>query len=436
MNVPKYAQIVADKLKEEGFEAYFVGGCVRDSIMGREVNDYDIATNATPDETKAVFCDFRIFLTGEKHGTVTVVSNGENIEVTTYRVDGVYEDARHPSSVSFAENITEDLARRDFTINAIAYNGEIADPYQGRGDIEKKLIRTVGVADERFNEDALRIMRALRFASVLGFEIEEETKKSIHKNKHLLKNIAVERIFVEFSKLLCGKNVRAVLMEYYDVIGVFVPEILPAVGFDQKNDYHIYDVYEHIVRAVEAAEADVKIRLSLFFHDIAKPECFTIDEKGGHFRGHDEKSALVAHSVLRRLKADNDTICIVETLVREHQRDILPEKKYVKRCLAKIPPELFDMLLKVKYADTVAHSEKAKGNLETIERLKALRNEIEKEGECFSLKHLAVNGRDLIDLGITDGRKIGEILKMLLEKVIDGEVENEKEKLKEIIKWV
>ncbi|MBR5535235.1 MAG: CCA tRNA nucleotidyltransferase [Clostridia bacterium] len=433
MNIPKYAKAVADKLINAGFEAYFVGGCVRDQIMGRTVNDYDITTNALPDDIKRIFSDMKIIPTGEKHGTMTIVSEGENIEVTTYRVDGEYRDSRHPESVSFTKNVTDDLARRDFTINAICYNKDFVDPFGGREDIERKLIRTVGNSDERFNEDALRIMRALRFASVLGFRIEEETKKSIHKNKQLLKNVSVERIFVEFSKLLCGKNVRSVLMEYVDVIGVFIPEILPCVGFEQKNEYHRYDVYEHIVRAVEASDTDLKIRLSVFFHDIAKPECFTIDEKGGHFKGHDEKSALVAHSVLRRLKADNETVCTVETLVREHQREILPEKKYVKRCLAKIPSELFDMLLKVKWADTVAHSDKAKGNFEVLNRIAELKKEIENEGECFSLKKLEVNGRDLTQMGF-EGRKIGEILNMLLEKVIDGEVENKKEALIEMIK--
>lgn len=434
MNIPEYAQVVADKLTDAGYEAYFVGGCVRDAIMGNVPNDFDITTNATPDEMKAVFSDMRIFLTGEKHGTVTVVSEGENVEVTTYRVDGEYKDSRHPESVSFTVNINEDLARRDFTMNAICYNTAFVDPYGGREDIEKRIIRTVGNPDERFGEDALRIMRALRFASCLGFEIEEETKKSIHKNAHLLKNISVERIFVEFTKLLCGEYVRNILLEYYDVIGVFIPEILPCVGFDQKNAYHIYDVYEHIVRAVEASERDVKIRLCMFFHDIAKPMCFTIDEKGGHFKGHDEKSAEVAHAVLRRLKADNDTIHTVEILVKEHQRAIVPKKKYVKRCLAKITMPVFDLLLKVKYADTVAHSDKAKGNFEVLKKLEGLRDEIVKEGECISLKDLAVNGSDIIALGITDGKRIGEILKKLLEMVIDGEVENHKEKLMEIIK--
>ncbi len=434
MQIPSYVEEVINQLKNNNFEASLVGGCVRDSIMGVLPHDFDITTNASPDEIKNVFSDFKTILTGEKHGTVTVVSEGENIEVTTYRIDGKYEDNRHPMSVSFTKNITDDLARRDFTINAICYNGKFFDPFGGRDDIKKKIIRTVGTPDTRFGEDALRIMRALRFASTLGFEIEEETKKSIHKNKELLKKVSVERIFVEFSKLIMGARAADILLEYYDVIGVFIPEILPCVGFDQKNEYHIYDVYEHIVRALDVSEHDLKIRLAVFFHDIGKPECFTLDEKGGHFKGHDKKSARIARDVLKRLKADNDTVAAVELLVGEHQREILPEKKYVKRCLSKISYEMFDMLLKVKYADTMAHSDKAKSNFEVISRLALLRKEIEAEGECFSLKELAINGNDLIKMGVTEGKKIGEILNILLEKVIDGELENDKEKLEKAVK--
>ncbi len=434
MKIPLYAKVVADRLTEEGFEAYFVGGCVRDALMKHTPHDFDITTNASPDEMKAVFKDFKTILTGEKHGTVTVVSEGENIEVTTYRVDGEYKDSRHPESVSFTKNIKEDLARRDFTMNAICYNEGFVDPYKGREDIEKKIIRTVGIADERFCEDALRIMRALRFAACLGFEIEEETKKSIHKNAQLLKNISAERIYVEFSKLVMGEHCEKILLEYYDVIGVFAPCILPCVGFDQKNRYHIYDVYTHMVKSVSCAPYDLKIRLAMFFHDVGKPDCFTIDQKGGHFKGHPEKSKDKAKEVLDFLKVDNETKNTVLNLIEHHQREIVPEKKYVKRFLARFSFEFFDMLIEVMRADTLAHSSLATENLESIEKLKMLKEEIMREGECVSLKTLAVNGNDIIALGITDGRKIGEILKMLLAKVMDGEAENEKECLIEIIK--
>lgn len=435
MRIPAYAQKIADKLNESGYGAYFVGGCVRDAVMGQAPHDYDITTNALPVEMKEVFSDFKVILTGEKHGTVTVVSEGENVEVTTYRVDGEYKDSRHPEAVSFTRNINEDLARRDFTMNAIAFcDGTFVDPYGGREDIERRVIRTVGVADERFAEDALRIMRALRFAARLGFEIEEETKRSIHKNAQLLENISSERIYTEFSQLIMGKYCEKVLLEYADVIGVFAPCILPCVGFDQKNRYHIYDVYTHIVKSVASAPFNLKIRLAMFFHDVGKPECFSLDEKGGHFKGHPEASERKAREVLEFLKVDNDTKNTVLNLVRYHQREILPEKKYVKRFLTRFSFEFFDMLTEVMRADTLAHSSLAEGNLADIERLRELKEEIVREGECVSLKALALNGNDLMALGITEGRRIGEVLKLLLEKVVDGEVENDKEKLTEIVK--
>ncbi|MBQ7875830.1 MAG: HD domain-containing protein [Clostridia bacterium] len=434
MLIPKYAKSVAEKLNISGFEAYFVGGCVRDALMGICPHDFDITTNASPGEIKSVFSDFKTILTGEKHGTVTVVSEGENIEVTTYRIDGEYTDSRHPEKVCFTKNIEDDLARRDFTMNAIAYRDCFVDPYEGKRDIENKIIRTVGDADKRFKEDALRIMRALRFAATLGFEIEEKTGLSIHKNAYLLKNISVERIYTEFSKLIMGKYAEKILIEYADVIGIFAPCIKPCIGFDQQNKYHIYDVYTHMVKAMCSAPFDLKIRLATLFHDVAKPDCFTIDEKGGHFKGHSEKSAEKARELFDFLKIDNETKNTAVMLIEEHQRTILPEKKYVKRFLSKFSYEFFDMLTEVMRADTLAHSLLALPNLEAIEKIKELKDEIVKDNDCVSLKSLAVNGKDLINMGITDGKKIGEILKALLEKVIDGEVENDKEQLIKIVK--
>lgn len=434
MNIPFFAKLVAEKLNINGFEAYFVGGCVRDALMGILPHDFDITTNASPDEIKSVFSDFKTILTGEKHGTVTVVSEGENIEVTTYRIDGEYTDSRHPDKVCFAKNIEDDLARRDFTMNAIAYRYDFVDPYNGRQDIENKIIRTVGDADKRFKEDALRIMRALRFAATLGFEIEEKTRDSIYKNAYLINNISVERIYAEFSKLIMGEFAEKILIDYADVIGVFAPCIKPCIGFDQKNKYHIYDVYTHMVKAMCSAPFDLKIRLATLFHDVGKPDCFTIDEKGGHFKGHSEKSAEKAKELFEFLKIDNDTKNTAVMLIEEHQRTILPEKKYVKRFLSKFSYEFFDMLTEVMRSDTLAHSDFALPNLEAIEKIKEIKDQIVKDNDCVSLKSLAVNGKDLINMGITDGKKIGEILKMLLEKVIDGEVENDKEQLIKIVK--
>lgn len=427
MKIPKYAQKVADRLIDNGFEAYFVGGCVRDCIMGQEPCDYDITTNALPEEIKKCFPDFNTILTGEKHGTVTVVSEGENVEVTTYRIDGEYTDMRHPDKVSFTKNIFEDLSRRDFTMNAICYNSVFVDPFSGIKDIENKIIRTVGEADKRFCEDALRIMRALRFSACLGFEIEEETKCSIHKNAHLLKSVSYERLYGEFSRLLMGRQAENVLLEYGDVIGVFIPEIKPCIGFDQKNDYHIYDVYTHMVKAVCFSEYNLKVRLALFFHDIGKPLCFTTDESGGHFKGHAEISGNIAENVLKRLKVDNVTKSTVVDLIYHHQREIIPQKKYVKRFLSRFSYEFFDMLMQVMRSDTLAHSDKAMVNLKTIEELRNIKEEVQKDGECISLKSLDINGNDLKAIGINEGKDIGKILNILLKKVIDEEVENKKE---------
>lgn len=429
MNIPEYVKIVLDELEGRGFDAYLVGGCVRDDLRGEIPSDYDIATNALPCDVKAVFKNFQTIATGEKHGTVTVVSEGGNIEITTYRVDGEYTDLRRPETVRFTKKIEDDLARRDFTMNAIAYNGKYTDPFGGRADIENRIIRTVGDANERFNEDALRILRALRFASTTGFEIEERTKESIHENRLLIKNISAERIYAEFKKLIMGEYAERILLDYKDVIGVFAPCILPCIGFDQKNKYHIYDVYTHMVKAMCYAPFDLKIRLAAFFHDVGKPDCFTVDEKCGHFKGHDEISVNKTKEVLDFLRVDNDTKNDVVMLIREHQREILPEKKYVKRFLSKFSYECFDMLMMLKIADTKAHSSVALENLKTVGILKELKEEIKKDGECISLKDLDINGNDIKNMGIEDGVKIGETLKKLLNMVIDGDVENTKEEL-------
>lgn len=434
MNIPRFAMKVKNRLEEKGFEAYFVGGCVRDCIMGTAPHDYDITTNALPGEIKECFFDFGTILTGEKHGTVTVVSEGENVEVTTYRVDGGYSDLRHPEKVSFAKNVCDDLSRRDFTINAICFSEGFVDPFGGMEDIKNKIIRTVGEPDKRFAEDALRIMRALRFSATLGFEIEKNTKLGIHKNARLLKNISQERLYAEFSRLLTGKNAENVLLEYSDVISVFIPETKPCIGFDQKNEYHIYDVYTHMVKATGFAPYNLTVRLAAFFHDIGKPESFTIDEKGGHFKGHSEKSRDITEKVLKRLKVDNNTKNLVTELVAQHQRSIIPQRKYVKRVLMKFSPEFFDMLMCLMEADTLAHSKKAEGNLSVIEQLREIKASVLAEGDCVSLKTLEINGNDLIKAGVTEGKKIGEILKTLLEKVIDGGLENDREKLMEEVK--
>ncbi|PWM45669.1 MAG: CCA tRNA nucleotidyltransferase, partial [Clostridiales bacterium] len=297
---------IINKLSQNGYDAYFVGGCVRDFLRGEAFTDIDICTSATPEEVKKCFSEETIIETGIKHGTVTLLFCGESFEITTFRSEQGYNDSRHPSNVEFIKSINEDLSRRDFTMNAIALkDGIITDPFGGSQDIKNKIIRTVGNPDERFKEDALRILRALRFSSVLGFEIEEKTAESIFKNKELLCHVSKERIAVEFNKILLGKNVENILINYSSVIAVFIPEILQTINFNQHNPFHIYDVYTHIVKAVASSENNIYIRLTMFFHDMAKPQCFSLDNDGiGHFKKHADKSSDMAKIVLNRMKYD------------------------------------------------------------------------------------------------------------------------------------
>ena len=433
IDVPKRVSYIIERLISAGYSAYAVGGCVRDSIMGKVPSDWDICTSALPQQTLEVLGKPNLVENGMKHGTVTVRYDDENYEITTFRSDGVYDDNRHPRQVSFVSDLREDLARRDLTINALAYNQRdgLVDLFGGAEDIEKGIIRCVGNPDERFSEDGLRIMRTLRFASVLGFDIDEETALSVHKNAHLLKNISAERIASEFNKLLMGKNAERVLSEYYDVIAVFIPELLPMVGFEQKTPHHVYDVWEHTVKVISFSPEDRILRLTAFFHDIGKPECFTVSPDGtGHFHGHPDVSERIAADVLRRLKYDNKTINTVCLLVRLHDKRPPAEPKYVRRFLSELGEELFPELLKLKRADAMGQSEfRRKEKLEYISELRRLYDEELKKGSAYSLGMLRINGRDIMSLGVRDGRQVGMILRKMLDFVIDGELENDRERL-------
>ncbi len=429
--MPDYCKTIIKSLEDNGYEAYLVGGCVRDSVMGITPHDYDITTSATPDEMLECFSNFKVIETGIKHGTLTVVIDKNQIEVTTFRIDGEYTDFRRPDSVRFSRDLKEDLSRRDFTINALAYNEKtgIVDMFGGLEDIKNEKIRCVGEPDKRFLEDALRILRALRFSSTLGFEIDKNTAKSIQKNQELIKNIAVERVFVEFKKLLCGKRVEQVLLEFRDVFAQFIPEIKPCFDFEQKTKYHCYDVYTHIVKTVANIKADEKLRLTAFFHDIGKPQTFFTDENGvGHFYGHNKNSSRIAKQVLKRLKADNKTIEDVATNVYIHDREVAPTEKSVKRFLSKYSLQSFYDLLEIKKADALAHAKEYRDRTDYLQTLYDLSCKIINEKQCFSLKDLALDGFDLIELGYS-GKCVGEALAFLLEQVIDGKVQNEKETL-------
>ena len=424
-------------MENAGYEAFIVGGCVRDALMGIPPKDYDITTSALPEETKAVFREYRVIETGIQHGTVTVMMEGMPLEITTYRTEGTYSDNRHPDSVSFTTSLREDVARRDFTMNAIAYSPTrgLIDHFGGEADIRAGIIRCVGDPDTRFREDALRMMRGIRFASVLGFRIEENTAAAIRGNKERIPTVSAERIRVELTKLLCGANVKNVLMDWWDVLGVVIPEIMPMHNFDQKTPYHIYDVWEHTAVAVSETPPVTHLRLSAFLHDIGKPSSFFTDEKGtGHFYGHPAVSAEMAEKILARLKYDNVTRCRVITLVKEHDRIIEPTETAVKRALSRLTPEVFFNLLAIKRADNLAQSPNYRDRLETYDAIEAMAQDILEKNECISVAALAVNGSDLIALGMKPGKEIGEMLSHLLEQVIRGKLENEQEELLSYVK--
>ena len=428
MKIPEPIKNVLRRLESAGYEAWCVGGCVRDALLGREPGDWDVTTSALPEETMAVF-GAAAFPTGLQHGTVTVRLGGESVEVTTYRVDGAYHDHRRPDSVTFTRSLEEDLRRRDFTVNAMAVNlaGELKDPFGGQEDLKAGLLRAVGEPDRRFDEDALRILRGLRFSAVLGFAIEEETASSIRRSRELLQTIAAERIQVEFFKLLCGKNAVEVLRQYPEVIGVFWPEILPMVGFDQRNYHHCYDIWEHTLHALAEVPGDLVLRCAVLLHDVGKTKCFTVDEQGsGHFYGHPKISARMAEEMLRRLKCANDLRETIVRLVEWHDKVIPRTEKSVRRALMNLGEEDLRRLITVKRADNLAQAPEFRGTQQEIDKFEAIMEELLEEDVCFSRKNLAVNGKDLTAMGYR-GKTVGAILETLLEQVVDGEVLNDRE---------
>ncbi len=431
MEIPQKVKTMFQLLSEAGYECFLVGGCVRDMLMGKVPHDIDITTNATPEEIQAVFSDFHTLDIGIRHGTVTVMLDGEPIEITTYRTESTYSDGRHPDKVIFTRNIRDDLSRRDFTSNAIAFSPEkgIIDPFGGRRDIENKLLRCVGTAEERFKEDSLRILRALRFASVLGFDIEEETEKAMYKCKELISIVSPERIYSEITKLLCGNDAGRILSLYSDILAVALPEIKEMKGFDQRNFHHIYDVLNHTSKVVDSVYPDVHLRLAALFHDCGKPDCFTLDEKGvGHFYSHASISARKANEALLRLHCDNATREKVVKLVKIHDTPIKPDSKTVKKKLQKYGEDIFFDLIKLQRADNMGLSPDYLYRQETYDQLEETARKIIEENQCFSLKDLAVGGRDMLSLGLK-GKDIGTSLDELLKAVIEEKCQNDRESL-------
>ena len=428
----KKVTLAMEKLEDAGFEAYLVGGSLRDILMGREVHDFDITSSAKPEEVMEVFSDFKVIPTGLKHGTVTVLVEDEPLEITTFRSESGYSDGRHPDSVSFAKSVEDDLGRRDFTMNAMAcrINGELFDLFGGQKDIADKLVRTVGNAKERFSEDGLRILRAIRFAAVLGFEVEAGTKDAIHQMGYMIEKVSEERIVSEFNKIMLSEKPSTYLREYKDIICIFIPELEACIGFDQKNHHHVYDVFEHTLRVVDNMPPKLSLRLAALFHDISKPFCFEIGSDGeGHFYGHASKSAEMAENILRRLKYDNVTITDVCQLVKYHDHQVENNDKIIKRMLRRLGEKGFFDLLDLKRADNLGQSEEFRYRQDILQELENSARRILDEKACFSIKDMAINGSDLIKLGMMQGPEIGEVLEMLLDKVISGEIKNDRQEL-------
>ena len=429
--IPQKAKVIFELLEKDGYECFLVGGCVRDMLMDKVPHDIDITTNATPDEVKEVFADFQTLDIGIKHGTVTVINEGEPIEITTYRRESTYTDGRHPDSVSFSRHIEDDLSRRDFTSNAIAYSEKkgIVDPFGGRADIENKILRCVGNPTERFTEDSLRILRGLRFASVLGFSIDKATEEAMHSCRKLINIVSPERIFTEISKLICGKNAGEIISCYSDILAVALPEIKDMKGFDQHNFHHIYDVLNHTAKVVDSIDPAVDLRFAALFHDCGKPDCFSLDEDGvGHFYSHASISARKADEALTRLRCDNATREKVVKLVKIHDSPIEPDSRVIKKKLQKYGEEIFFDLIKLQRADNMGLSPEFFYRQETYSKLEEIARQVIEENQCFSLKDLAVGGRDMIALGLK-GKDIGTALDELLKAVIEERCDNNRESL-------
>lgn len=438
INIPEYVENIINKLENRGFSAYIVGGCLRDMLIGREPSDYDITTDARPDEISQTFTEYTTVEVGKRFGTIAVVTPEGTVEVTTFRTDGEYIDGRRPEEVYFSKNLKEDLSRRDFTINAMAYNKKegLIDYYNGIKDIKEKIIKTVGNPEDRFKEDYLRILRGVRFATQLEFNMEENTYKACKTYGKNLVNISVERIREELFKMLLSKKpsygIR--LLKDLDIIPIILPELEKSIDFNQHNPHHDKDVFNHILCVLDRTSPLLHLRLAALFHDIGKPYTLTIDDKGvGHFYGHDKVGAKMAREILNRLKAPKELIGKVFILIDKHMTQHANfGEKGLKRLLAKVGEEDIFILLELQKSDRLCSNKDA--NIDNLSKREEKIKDILEKKEAYEKNQLAINGKDVIELGYPQGKKIGEILDYLLEKVLEKPELNEKEKLIEIIK--
>lgn len=440
-NIPAKVQFIIDTFYNNCFEAFLVGGCIRDYLLNKTPKDYDIATSATPDQTISLF--EKTIPTGLQHGTVTVVIENENFEVTTYRTESEYIDNRHPEKVEFVKNIKEDLSRRDFTINAFAYNDKkgLLDFFEGKSDLKNKIIRAVGNSDIRFNEDALRMLRAIRFSSQLDFDIDKDTLSNIEKNNLLINNISFERIRDEISKILLSNNPRKglLLLKNTGLLTNIIPEFKDTFGFDQKNPHHFEDVFEHSLSVLEKTPSILTVRLAALLHDIGKPSCFNLDEKGiGHFYGHNIKSEEISRKILNRLRFDNKTIKETLKLIREHMNVLdNPNNSNIKRLITRVGLDSIENLYSLQEADILSLKDPSVATHKIV-KMREVTNNILISKEPLSLKDLAITGDDLInELGLSKGKIIGDVLKKLFNIILDyPDLNNKADLLKEAKKIV
>ncbi len=427
MYLPPQALYCIEKLEQAGFCAYAVGGCVRDSLLGLTPHDYDLCTAATPGQTAEIFSGHTLVRSGEKHGTVGVVLGKEVYEITTFRREGTYGDSRHPDWVEFVPDVEADLARRDFTVNAMAYSPTrgLQDPFGGAEDLKNKVLRAVGDPATRFSEDALRILRGVRFSVRYGLSVEEETKSAMFRLAPLMEKLARERVFDELCKLLPLVNARH-LLEFTPILTQIIPELAPSVGFLQHCPYHAYDVFTHTAHVVEAAPSALPLRWAALLHDAGKPACFTLDETGrGHFLGHASRSAEIADAVLLRLKAPTALRQQVTLLIGQHMTQIVPEYRAVRRALSRLGEADFHRLLALQEADMGSKGTGKPADTARFDTLRAIAAQIGAENTCLSIKDLAVNGHDLMALGLS-GPAIGHTLSRLLDQVLEEQLPNER----------
>lgn len=438
-DIPQGAIAIINQLQKCDFEAYLVGGCVRDMIMGVTPHDWDITTSATPEEVKFLFT--KVIETGIQHGTVTVVLEDDQYEVTTFRLDGKYSDGRRPDSVEYTRNLIQDLSRRDFTMNAIAYNpttGGFIDPFNGQKDIERKAIVCVGDPNQRFQEDGLRILRAIRFSSKLNFYIRNDVDDSMILNVDRIQNISYERINSEITKCLLSEN-PSTIMEYPEILTKVIPEFIPTIDYDQNSIWHSKTLYDHMKYALMASsffdkDVDLSVRLAVMLHDISKPDCMTLGEDGhSHFKGHGVLCAKTAKDILQRLRYDHETVEKVYELILYHDVFINEDKKSIRKWLNKIGEAQLKRLLVIRECDLIAQNpEFFDERRQKVIRIRNLLEEVLSEKPCVKITDLAINGRDIMNLGVPEGKEVGNILKYLLSRIIENPEKNNREELIQI----